>query len=147
LPFWSAALSRRFTSTNRFAFEMLNSGAMSQRPLAWLHAPTHELSTAGTYFVTAATYLKKHHFRTRASLDWLQHELLSAACEFGWRLERWAVFSNHYATDGIGSGGSPTPPTHDVNLAYDPSPVNVWALEDIASLNGGSVNRRHLPSQ
>ena len=90
---------RRFSSTNRFVFEMLSptiSGAMSQRPLAWPHAPTHELSSAGTYFVTAATYLKKHYFRTRTSLDWLQHELLSAACEFGWQLEAWSVFSNHY---------------------------------------------------
>ncbi len=46
--------------------------------------------------MTAATYLKEHHFRGRARLDVLQHELLTAAAEFGWRLEAWALFSNHY---------------------------------------------------
>jgi putative transposase len=53
-------------------------------------------SATGTYLVTAGTYLKKHHFRTPAFLDWLQDELLSVAHEFGWELETWAVFSNHY---------------------------------------------------
>ena len=62
----------------------------------WPHAPRHELSGVGTYFVTAGTYLKQHHFRGRERLESLQHELLTLASEHEWRLEAWAVFSNHY---------------------------------------------------
>ena len=60
--------------------------------VSWPHAPLHELSARGTYIVTAGTYQKAHHFRTRARLQVLHRGLLSV----GWRLEAWAVFSNHY---------------------------------------------------
>jgi putative transposase len=63
---------------------------------AWPHAPTHQLSESGTYFVTTGTYLKIHHFRGRDRLAVLHRGLLSVAQEFGWALEAWAVFSNHY---------------------------------------------------
>ena len=46
--------------------------------------------------VTAGTYRKMHHFRERQRLDVLQRGLLSVCRDFGWRLEAWAVFSNHY---------------------------------------------------
>jgi putative transposase len=54
------------------------------------------LSERGTYFVTASTYLKAHHFRGRERLAVLHRGLLTVARDFGWRLEAWAVFSNHY---------------------------------------------------
>jgi len=63
---------------------------------AWPHAPTHQLSQRGTYFVTAATYQKAHHFRGAKRLRVLQRGLLTVAAQFGWQLEAWAVFSNHY---------------------------------------------------
>lgn len=62
----------------------------------WPHAPTHQLSVRATYFVTAATCLKAHHFRSARRLRVLHRGLLSVAQQFGWRLEGWAVFSNHY---------------------------------------------------
>ncbi len=62
----------------------------------WPHAPTHQLSERGTYFVTVGTYLKQHHFRSRERLGVLHRGLLSVARDFGWQLEAWAVFSNHY---------------------------------------------------
>ena len=62
----------------------------------WPHAPVHQLSTRGTYFVTASTYLKAHHFRGKARLAVLHRGLLSVTRKFGWELEAWAVFSNHY---------------------------------------------------
>ena len=46
--------------------------------------------------VTAATYLKAHHFTPRSRLDLLHDALLTRAEEYGWRLQAWAVFSNHY---------------------------------------------------
>ncbi|HRI16617.1 MAG TPA: hypothetical protein PLX89_26800 [Verrucomicrobiota bacterium] len=62
----------------------------------WPHAPVHQLSEAGTYFVTASTYHKLHHFRGCQRLAVLHRGLLRLAAEYGWRLEAWAVFSNHY---------------------------------------------------
>ena len=66
-----------------------------QRP-PWPHAPLHQLSVRGTYFVTASTYSKMHHFRGKDRLKVLHRGLLTVARDFGWRLEAWAVFSNHY---------------------------------------------------
>jgi len=62
----------------------------------WPHAPTHQLSTRGTYLITAGTYLKAHHFRRADRVRVLHRGLLTVARDFGWRLEAWAVFSNHY---------------------------------------------------
>ncbi|MEX2581184.1 MAG: hypothetical protein WD342_19155 [Verrucomicrobiales bacterium] len=69
---------------------------MAEKPLPWPHAPTHRLNEQGAYFVTAATYGKAHHFRGRNRIQVLHRGLLTVADDFGWRLEAWAVFSNHY---------------------------------------------------
>ncbi len=63
---------------------------------SWPHAPLHELSARGTYFLTAGTYHKEHHFRGVERLKVLHRGLLTVARDFGWHLEAWAVFSNHY---------------------------------------------------
>ena len=62
----------------------------------WPHAPLPQLGLRGTYFVTAGTYLKQHHFRGRERLRVLHRGLLTVARDFDWHLEAWAVFSNHY---------------------------------------------------
>jgi putative transposase len=62
----------------------------------WPHAPTHQLAESGTYFVTAGTYEKAHHFQGAKRLAVLQRGLLKLTAQFGWRLEAWAIFSNHY---------------------------------------------------
>jgi putative transposase len=69
---------------------------MTEPPTPWPHAPLHQLSVRGTYFVTASTYLKAHHFRGKDRLRVLHRGLLTVARDFGWQLEAWAVFSNHY---------------------------------------------------
>ena len=46
--------------------------------------------------MTASTYLKKHHFRGKHRLEMLHDSLLGYCHDFGWRLQAWAVFSNHY---------------------------------------------------
>ncbi len=71
----------------------------------WPHAPLHQLSQAGTYFVTVGTYLKLHHFRGPNRLAVLHRGLLSVTRDFKWRLEAWAVFSNHYHFIGHSPGG------------------------------------------
>ena len=71
-----------------------SAGALHETP--WPHAPLHQLSCSGTYFLTVGTYLKQHHFRGRDRVRVLHRGLLTVARDFGWRLEAWAVFSNHY---------------------------------------------------
>ena len=63
---------------------------------AWPRAPKHQLSEAGTYMVTAATYKQEHCFRGAERLAVLQRGLLKVTAENGWHLEAWAAFSNHY---------------------------------------------------
>src|SRR5262249_42817699 len=59
-------------------------------------APVHRLSEHGTYMVTAGTLQKAHVFHDAARLDLLEGTLLALARAYGWHLEAWAVFSNHY---------------------------------------------------
>ena len=69
---------------------------MPEPRIPWPHAPTHQLSERGTYFVTSSTYGRQHHFRGGNRLRVLHRGLLLVAQQFDWRLEAWAVFSNHY---------------------------------------------------
>jgi putative transposase len=62
----------------------------------WPHAPAHQLAGRGTYFVTASTYGKEHYFAGARRLRVLHRGLLTVAEKFSWKLEAWAVFSNHY---------------------------------------------------
>ncbi|HCN27301.1 MAG TPA: hypothetical protein DIT64_00620 [Verrucomicrobiales bacterium] len=70
--------------------------AHSKLSTAWHHAPLHRLAEQGIYMVTAGTYQKTHFFRDPARLELLQRHLLDYAADFGWGLQVWAVFSNHY---------------------------------------------------
>jgi len=69
---------------------------MAQPPTPWPHAPVHRLGESGTYMVTGATLDKMHHFRRAERLRVLHRGLLTVARDYGWQLEAWAVFSNHY---------------------------------------------------
>ena len=64
--------------------------------IPWPHAPPHRLAHNGIYFVTAGCYHREHHFRGATRLKVLHRGLLAVARDFGWRLEAWAMFSNHY---------------------------------------------------
>jgi putative transposase len=69
----------------------------SQLPLKdWPHAPVHRLADSAVYFVTASTLHKTHLFNSPQKRDLLERLLLSFAKEYGWQLEAWAVFANHY---------------------------------------------------
>lgn len=62
----------------------------------WHHSPVHRLGDANCFMVTAGTYLRQHFFRSPARLSYLQDSLLKLASEYGWRLQAWVIFSNHY---------------------------------------------------
>lgn len=72
------------------------SGDMSPHPKVWHHAPLHRLEEQGIYMVTAGTLHKEHFFRSPERLDLLQDHLFAYAKDFGWQLQAWAIFSNHY---------------------------------------------------
>jgi putative transposase len=75
-------------------------------PNDWPHAPVHRLADYAMYFVTASTLHKQHFFGTPAKRDLLERLLLSFAKQFGWQLEAWAVFANHYHIVARGNPGS-----------------------------------------
>lgn len=68
----------------------------SSQPTYWPHAPKHQVSEAGTYIVTAGTFGKRHVFTDGERLKGLHDGLLKYAQKYGWQLEAWAVFPNHY---------------------------------------------------
>ena len=65
-------------------------------PKDWPHAPVHRLAENGVYFVTASTLHRQPFFNTPQKRDLLERHLLAFAKEYGWQLEAWAVFANHY---------------------------------------------------
>ena len=46
--------------------------------------------------VTGGTLYKRHIFHSADRLDLLQNHLFAYAMEFGWKLQAWAIFPNHY---------------------------------------------------
>jgi putative transposase len=71
----------------------------------WPHAPTHRLCENGTFFVTAGTYRRQHFCESKERLIVLHRGLLTVCRDFEWRLEAWAVFSNHYHFVAQSPGG------------------------------------------
>lgn len=51
---------------------------------------------AGIYMLTARTVEKQPFFSSPERLDLLQDHILQISSEFGWMLQAWAVFPNHY---------------------------------------------------
>jgi len=69
---------------------------MIEAPRLWHHSPAHLLLPNVTYMVTAGTLHKEHFFRDSSRLRMLHDLLLDLAQRYGWQLQAWAVFSNHY---------------------------------------------------
>ncbi len=62
----------------------------------WPHSPLHRVGEPGAYMVTAGTYRKQPFFAAPDRLDYLCDSLLNFCEKFGWQLQAWAVFPNHY---------------------------------------------------
>jgi putative transposase len=102
---------------------------MTKQAIPWPHAPAHRLNENGTFFVTGATYQKQHHFRGSKRLAVLNRGLLKQAEKYSWRLEAWAVFSNHYHF----VGNSPAAEGGSASLAL--------MIQELHSKLGAWVNR------
>ncbi len=62
----------------------------------WLHGPLHLFMPNVVYIVTASTLHKEKIFDTAAKLALLQNTLFEVMLAYGWELEAWALFVNHY---------------------------------------------------
>jgi putative transposase len=62
----------------------------------WPHAPVHRFTNNGIFFITASTYLKRHYYRDRKSLDAFRDMFFGLAREHSISLQAWTCFSNHY---------------------------------------------------
>ena len=62
----------------------------------WHHSPIHRFGDANTFFITGATYLKQHFYRSARALDSLRSLLFAKANETHCWLQAWALLSNHY---------------------------------------------------
>ena len=73
----------------------------------WPHAPPHRLKSAGVYFLTARTHGQVHHLHSPERRDWFQETLFGLAKDYGWKLEAWAILSNHYHLIGHSPADQP----------------------------------------
>ena len=62
----------------------------------WPHSPAHSFNFTGSYMVTGSTIHKEHFFKTPVELNLLEEHLFELAIKYEWKLEAWAIFSNHY---------------------------------------------------
>ena len=62
----------------------------------WIHAPLHIFKETGTYMITASTLYHEHFFKDAKDLENLQDLLFDLCEKYEWKLEAWALFSNHY---------------------------------------------------
>jgi putative transposase len=92
----------------------------------WPHAPVHRLGEAGAYIVTAGTYKKEHYFQQSSRLSFLHDSLIRLATEYGWALQAWAVFSNHYHFVAMSPG--------------DPGTLRLWTSQ-LHTLTAREANR------
>jgi putative transposase len=62
----------------------------------WPHAPPHRLGSAGVYFVTARTRNAVPLLSDAQRRDCFQTVLFELSGIYQWKLEAWAILSNHY---------------------------------------------------
>ena len=62
----------------------------------WPHAPPHRLFEPGTFMVTGATLDKRLIFKSPQRLCFLHDYLLKTLHDYGYTVQAWAVFPNHY---------------------------------------------------
>lgn len=73
---------------------------------SWHHAPEHRLAGRGAYMVTCGTLHKSPILTTPSRLSDFQNLLFERAMAFGWRLQAWAILSNHYHWMGLSPEGA-----------------------------------------
>jgi len=62
----------------------------------WPHGPLHLFVPNALYIVTASTLYRQHIFDTPEKPHLLQDTLFEVMLAYGWELQSWALFANHY---------------------------------------------------
>jgi putative transposase len=62
----------------------------------WHHSPIHLSLLPGTYIVTAGTIGKEPLFTGKVKLDLLRETLFRLSLSYGWNIQAWSIFPNHY---------------------------------------------------
>jgi putative transposase len=65
-------------------------------PGAWHHAPPHLFMPGAIYMITASTRDKARLFNSSEKLNQLREVIFGQVSRYGWMLEAWALFENHY---------------------------------------------------
>jgi len=94
---WSAEVILPRITCNKKTLSFQSSSkatALQQERLP--HCPLHIFIPNTSYIVTASTLHKTPIFHDEQRLKMLQSALLEATESFGWQLQAWAVFPNHY---------------------------------------------------
>ena len=86
----------RATRHSNMETEVPSEEASTKGTRDWPHAPPHQLAEAGVYFLTARTSDGQHLLADDSIKDWFQETLLTVMAENNWKLEAWAILSNHY---------------------------------------------------
>jgi hypothetical protein len=83
-------------SAQRSMASLKKSGSVAPALHVWHHRPAHVFVPSAAYIVTAGTLHKQHYFQGVERLGLLQEELFASATTYGWELQAWALFANHY---------------------------------------------------
>lgn len=62
----------------------------------YLHNPPHLYRSQSKYFITGATYKKKHFLVSDKTKDRVFYSLYKGFNESGWEIEDWVILHNHY---------------------------------------------------
>ncbi|HOX36341.1 MAG TPA: transposase [Candidatus Brocadiia bacterium] len=69
---------------------------MNEKSRPWHHRPAHIFIPGMTYIVTSGTLRKERLFCDDETLQCLQDVMFEVLDSYKWRLQAWAIFSNHY---------------------------------------------------
>ena len=94
--FWSAQAMLAPSDEPRSATSPEKAEGVAPTLHTWHHCPAHVFVPNAAYIVTAGTLHKQHYFRGVGRLRLLQEELFATVAAYGWELQAWAIFSNHY---------------------------------------------------
>ena len=69
---------------------------MSEIYKTYEHNPPHLFRSNAKYFITGATYKKRHYFEPDHVKEKVTEYMFKSFDHFGWKIEDWLLLNNHY---------------------------------------------------
>jgi|TARA_B100000315_G_scaffold28113_1_gene23928 putative transposase len=93
------------------------------------HNPPHLFSPKAKYFITGATYQKKHWLKTNEAKQRLLKSIQIGFKQYGWILEDWVILNNHYhlMSNAPANSGTLSKMFNDIHKF-----VSLWIKKNIA---------------